>query len=108
MNWILKHPKATHEMLGFIPFFLSDDDPRPAREQLHEAYAHGGGWVPFPRKLGNTGFKMLPNGNMKYPGDPETQLLGESMLRTETIRVYNHAWVAIVQPDGTFEVARMD
>jgi hypothetical protein len=102
MKWTLKHPKATFEMLGYIPLFLNEAMPGTAREQLHHNYAHGGGWQPF------NGFTMLPSGNMKYPGDPETQLLAEARLRNETIRVYTHAWVAIVQPDGTFEVARMD
>ena len=93
------HP---HDVIGFIPLMLSEDDPRPAKEQLDSGYAHGGGWRPF------NGFKMLDNGNMKYPGDPETLLLAEGKFRDETIRVYEHAWVAIVQPDGSFEVCRMD
>jgi len=95
-------------MLGYIPQMLSEADPRPAKEQLDEGYRHGGGWQPFPRHIGGTGFAMLPSGNMQYPDDPETQLLAETRLRDETIRVYLHAWVAIVQPDGSFEVARMD
>lgn len=102
MLWIMKHPQATLEMLGYIPGFLSEHDPRPAREQLHTGYSHGGGWEPF------VGFSMLPNGDMSYPGDPPTQLLAETQLRNETIRFYEHAWVAIVQPDGSFEVARLD
>jgi hypothetical protein len=88
------------DMLGYIPYFLGDHDPRPAHEQFHSKYI--GGWSPFK------GFKMLPNGNLKYPGDPETQLLAEGYFREELIRFYQHSWVAIVQPDGTFEVSRMD
>ena len=97
----VNHPMAV-ELLGFIPQFLSPNDERPAREQFHTAYSHGGGWRPFK------GFDMLPNGNMSYPGDPPTRLIAEAKLRDETIRVYEHAWVAIVQPDGAFEVARID
>jgi len=89
-------------MLGFIPSFLNSADPRSAREQLDTAYVHGGGWSPFP------GFKMLPSGNIQFPGDPETQLLFEAKLHDELIRVYTSAWVAIVQPDGSFEISRMD
>src|SRR3982751_2684992 len=48
MQWILKHPKMTPEGLGAIPYFLDEDDPRPAREQFHERYNHGGGWRPMP------------------------------------------------------------
>lgn len=48
MRWVLFHPKMTPEMLGLIPSFLSESDPRPAREQFDENYQHGGGWRPLP------------------------------------------------------------
>lgn len=102
MIWEMKHPKATIEMLGYLPSFLSENDPRPAKEQLDTGYSHAGGWQPFK------GFKIAANGNLEYPGDPPTQLLAETSLRKETIRFYDHAWVAVVQPDGSFEVCRMD
>lgn len=101
MFWKKMHPDCTEEMLGFIPFFLSDQDPRSAKEQFNENYAHAGGWQPFE------GFKMVDDG-LLYPGDPKTMLLAETKLRDETIRFYEHAWVAIVQPDGSFEICRMD
>jgi hypothetical protein len=106
ITFTMKHPRATGEMLGFIPSFLFDTDPRPARDQLHERYSHGGGWFPMPKDT----FTMLPNGNLrsKYSYDPDTVLLAEAKLREETIRVYDHEWVAVIQPDGTFEVSRMD
>jgi hypothetical protein len=99
-----KHPRATREMLGYIPNFLDESDPRGAVEQLHENYMHGGGWHPYE------GFTMLPNGNLKssFPEDPDTQLLAEIQFRHEVVRVYQHAWVAVVQPDGSYAVARMD
>lgn len=102
MLWRQKHPKATPDMLGLIPDFVSEADPRPAKEQFHTAYAHGGGWNDF------TGFAMLSDGNMQYPGDPPTRLLYETQLRDETIRVYEDAWVAIIQPDGSFVVSSLD
>lgn len=102
MNWKLLHPKASLEMLGFIPHFLSEANPQRAREQLHNAYAHGGGWLPL------SGWSLLPDGRIQYPGDEPVLALAETKLRDETIRVYLHAWVAIIQPDGTFEVSRMD
>ena len=108
MLWTQKHPRASTEHLGFIPSFIKETDPRPAAEQFADHYAFGGGWMPFK------GFTMLPNGNMQYgdpseeDADPPTLLLWESFLRDETIRVYDSAWVAIVQPDGSFSVSRMD
>jgi len=101
MIWVAKHPQTTQEMLGYIPSFLSEDDPRPAAVQFNSNYPFGG-WDPFP------GFKMMANGNLLYPGDPPVELLAETKLRDEVIRFYNHAWVVIIQPDGSFEACRMD
>jgi hypothetical protein len=100
--WIAKHPKATPEMLGYIPGWIHEDDSRPIKEQIDNNYRHGGGWYNFQ------GFTMAENGNLHYPGDPPTLLLFEAKLRDETIRFYQHSWVAIVQKDGSFEVARID
>ena len=102
MQWIQKHPRANMEMLGFIPMFLNERDPRPAREQMNSNYSHGGGWRPLQ------GFKMLSNGNLKYPGDPEYLLLFETKLRNETIRFYTSEWLAIIQEDGSFEASRVN
>lgn len=92
---------TTH--LGFIPSFLSEYDPRPAREQLDQNYAHGGGWSPMP------GWQLQSDGeSLRYPGDPVLHPLAEAKLRDETIRFYDCAFVAIFQPDGSFEVDRLD
>ena len=100
-DWTIKHPQATMEMLGFVPSFLDDSDPRPARIQFDHNYSFAGGWTPFP------GFTMRSD-SLLYPGDPPLLLLAETKLRDETIRFYNASWVAIIQPDGSFEVCRMD
>lgn len=106
MIWIRKHPRASLHTLGYIPEFLDETDSRPARDQFNTAYGHGGGWRPFK------GHTMVEDtngtGTLQYPGDPPMLLLFETQLREETIRVYQHAWVAIIQLDGSFEVARLD
>lgn len=99
MMWVQKHPRATADMLGLLPTLVSDTDPRGAREQFNTNYQ--GGWDPFP------GFTRTPQG-LKYPGDPPMPLLAEAKLRDELIEFYDCAWVAVVQPDGSFEVCRMD
>lgn len=88
--------------LGIIPEFLSELDPRSAKDQFNANYSHGGGWSPMD------GFKMMAGGIMSYDGDPPFMPLYIAHLRTETIFVYESAWVAIVQPNGDFEVARLD
>jgi hypothetical protein len=90
--------------LGWIPAFLSPDDPRPAREQFDERYAHGGGWRPM--KEWHVGDANLPT--IQYPGDPALQPVAFTHFRDELICIYPHAWVGIFQLDGTFEVSRMD
>jgi hypothetical protein len=94
-------------MLGYIPSFLDDGDPRPAREQFNDNYVHGG-WHPGPQ-----GITIGEDGSLLYPGDPPTQCLAETILHEgtscpEIVRLYEHAWVAIIQVDGTYEIARMD
>lgn len=99
--------------VGMIPMFLSESDPRPAREQFNERYAHGGGWRSF------NGFELSPGPtpalldgdnipNIKYPGDPIMPPLAYAMLRDEMIVIYQYAWVMILQPDGSYEISRMD
>lgn len=87
---------------GFIPYMLSEHSDKTTVEQLDAGYAHGGGWHEF------NGFAMRVNGNMSYKGDPDTILYAEGKYRDDIIRVYEHAWVAVVHPDGSFNVARMD
>jgi hypothetical protein len=90
-------------LLGFLPSWLDPDDPAKAAEQLGKNYQHGGGWRPFH------GFKMDPdNGTLIYPQDPPLEPIAIMILREERIAVYLHGWVAVIQPDLSFEVCRMD
>ena len=84
-----------------IPDWLSEHDPRPAKEQIHTAYAHGGGWHKME------GFTMKGT-TLLYPGDPPFKAIAVMKFRDETILVYEHAIFAIVQRDGSFEAARLD
>jgi hypothetical protein len=95
-------PAVAAEAMGPIPAWLDEDDPRPAREQLDQNYQHGGGWDPF------IGFKLLPDGSIKYPGDPALKPLAALAFRKELILFFPFAWVMILQKDGTFEICRMD
>lgn len=91
--------------LGYIPLFLSENDPRSAKEQFNANYAHGGGWQPFE------GFKLdtcQEQFCLKYPGDRPMKEIGRGTLRNETIVVFEYSWVAIIQSDGSYAIARMD
>lgn len=97
---VTRHPQFTHEMLGFIPSFLDVNDPRDARSQIDAKYLSG--WNSFK------GHKMLPDGSIKYPGDPPLPVLCEIHFRDEILLCYDYAWVAIKGSDGTFDIARLD
>jgi hypothetical protein len=101
MDWEMLHPQMTLDHLGFIPYFFRAENPEPARAQIHGIYISG--WHPFQ------GFTMDPETHvLKYPGDPKMPPLAQARLRDELILFYDCAWVAIVQPDGSFETARVD
>jgi hypothetical protein len=89
------------EVTGYIPSFFDADDPRSAREQVDSAYQHGGGWRPY------SGFKYTPRA-LYHPGDPPMTLRAHAQLRDEQLRLYRSAWLAIVQLDGSVEIARVD
>ena len=103
MKWWTKHDRVD---TGLLPMFLSAADPRGAVAQLNDAYAHGGGWRPFK------GFKLVGRSTsdfvLQYPDDPPLPLLAWTMLRGELVGLFLGSWVVVVQPDGRFEVCRMD
>lgn len=102
-EWRLLHPEMTQEALGYLPLYLSDSDQRPAAVQFQERYGPiGGGWTPTKQKI-----ELKPDG-LHFPGDPVMPPLAETKLGDETIRFYDCSWVAIIQPDGSYEIARID
>lgn len=110
------HPKATADHVGFIPEFLSEEDPRSAVEQINQNYAHGGGWRDLPVG-GSEGFSLAPTGLLLFPGDPALVPLAEASLHGgicepdatgELIIVYTNAFVAVKRADGSYRVARID
>lgn len=106
-DWTLS-PHAHPSALGILPLFLSEADPRPAATQLHEAYAHGGGWQPFKGfTLGRPEADPL-TWALEYPGDRPMEAVGFARLRDETVVLFEYSWVAIVAADGAWQVARMD
>jgi hypothetical protein len=92
------------ERLGLIPLWINPNDLRPAAQQLDEGYQHGGGWDPFK------GFTLDEHYQLNYFGDPPVKPIAYTKLVStrELVVIYEHAWVAVIQPDRSFEVCRMD
>lgn len=102
MKITILHPRCTVDHLGYIPSFLDERNPAPAKEQFDQNYGHGGGWHPLK------GFKLEDDNSLVYPGDPPQRPIAAIRFREELVLIYSHAWVAVIQPDRSFEVCRMD
>jgi hypothetical protein len=92
---------------GLLPQFLNENDPRGAVAQINEAYAHGGGWHEFE------GFKLVWDHawhivGLAYPEDPTMWELSRCQFRDELVVLCESDWVAVIQKNGAFNVARID
>ena len=92
---------------GLIPEFFSEHDPRSAREQLHENYAHGGGVRPF-QGFTLQSWQSPGEAHLTYPGDPPMREVSRATLRDETIILFDYSWLAIIQPSGDHIITRVD
>lgn len=100
-EWELLHPQMTLAHLGYLQNFLSTASPATAVEQIDRMYSHGGGWQPM------SDWKMAGD-TIQYPGDPPLSPIARTRLRDEEILLYPSSWVCVRQPDGAFEIARVD
>jgi hypothetical protein len=103
MIWFARHPQFEFEMLGIIPSFLDEADPRDAKTQLDANYGYGGYWMGA-----ESGVRLGHNDAMLYPDDLPQPVLAETRLRDERILFYPGEFVGVVAADGTFAVQRMD
>ena len=107
---------TNEHLAGMLPMFLDAKDPRGAVAQLHESYAHGGGWQPFKgftlAKADRNALGVFrPGGQflqLEYPEDPPMMEISRGHLREEVIVLFQYNWVAVVQPSGEYEIARID
>jgi hypothetical protein len=101
-RWATFDPGFTIEHLGFLPDILWPDDPRSVKDQLNDRYAHGGGY------RSSSGFKLCKDMALKWPGDPLQRPLAAVLINQELVVFYPHAFLLVMQPDGSFEVTRVD
>jgi len=105
MPWVTRNP----EMLGMLPMIISEYDGRPAAEQIEERYAHGGGYSPYGKgKWALSGESTLLEARLEYQGDRPLREIARIRLKTETVIVFEYAFVAILGDDEELNVTRMD
>ncbi len=104
-----KHPYGDvrlEDIVGALVLCWDKNDPRPAIEQHDERQMGNGPWSDSKGK-----FKLDPETYfLKYPGDPayKPMAIAELPLTKQKIIVYNHAWVVILDEDGSWTVDRRD
>lgn len=104
---------VTLDWLGLIPSMMSAYDPTPIAEQVDANYQHGGGWRPLKGWNMDEDYVLTYGNQEAEDRDPPLHPLfmaehdrGGGVM--EKVFFYDSAWVNVVQPDGTFEVSRMD
>jgi hypothetical protein len=86
-----------------LPDILLASDKRPVKEQLEDRYAHGGGWRPIP------GMRMTRDYVLHFPGDPPFKPAAYSAFGDEIVIFYPQcSLLAVVHPDASYEVCRVD
>ena len=89
------------EAAGFLPVILQPTDARPAREQLADRYAHGGGYNPIE---GNWRLSVRPSGlwRLTYPGTPKLEEVSRTYLplSKELLVLFQCSFLAIVETTG--------
>lgn len=106
------HPEWSNPRAAgpYLPRFLSNDDPRSARDQINANYISG--WNAFAgfelAKMKNLAGQSLHLYCLRYPGDPAMKERSRATLRNEMVVLFDYDWIAIIQEDGTYEVARCD
>jgi hypothetical protein len=90
-------------VIGYLVNFLNPSDPRGAVAQIGTSYISG--WNDF------NGFQLNKSGDrysLAYPNDRPMRELSRTTMRGETIVLFEYDWVAVIQPNGSFKVARLD
>lgn len=89
--------------LSVLATIITANDPRPLKEQIHEGYAHGGGYHPCK------GFTLdFENLALRYPGDPPLRPLATTTINNERFVLFESDFCAIIQPDNAYDIIRMD
>lgn len=95
-------------VVGLLPLILLDSDSRPAKDQLNDRYAHGGGYRPTLSdswQLGVEGGAYV----LYYPEDPPFHEQARIKLPCgETCVLFDASFMTIIQKDLSFVVTRVD
>ena len=99
--WIALSDDLHPDEIGFLATWLDTDDPRCVADQIGDNYV--GGWHPWNGYHFNT-----RSGTLTYKSDPPLYPIAATKIRDEMVLLYSCSRVLILQPDNSFEIARID
>jgi len=104
------HPRATQDMLGFIPHYFDDRliGSYTAEQLMIAGYQQTAGCEPNDYFNRVQQFQMREGGVLKFPGDRPMKPIAMYQFGTETLYFYESEMFSIVQPDASFKVWRLD
>lgn len=98
--------KGDVEAFGYILDMIMPTDDVPLWEQIHNGYAHGGGWHDFD------GFSVIDEGDerkLRYPGDPDFKELARITVNDdEELSIFDYSWVLWRKKGHADKIARID
>lgn len=107
--WHIQEQRFSPKMLGFLPDLISNLYPGNVAEQLERNYAHGGGYRDLTKlEPGKWTFNKR-NKTLRYRGESDIfNPLASVQIKDEMVYFYKYSLLAIVKPDGSFAVTRVD
>jgi len=102
LDWYLNNNvKDAMEHLGRIPLLFNPQSSDDAWLQLEENYPDG-----YQPQTGDA-WTLTNDEYLIYKGMPPCPPSATAYLRHEKLLVYAGGWLAIVQPDGSYTLARV-
>jgi len=96
------------EALGMIPAWIDPNQEDPLWYQVHENYAHGGGWRDydgFTVERGSGGRRYV----LSHAGDPDMREIARLQTASEVLVMFPYSWVLWQNlDDGETKIARID
>lgn len=103
----------TNADLFFLRGIFQEEDPQSVEEQINTRYAHGGGFDPMEGWTLFEGWEKEGDARMSYPGSEledatEVREIARGQVRGTILVLFDYEFLAIIKPDGAFQVTRVD
>lgn len=107
--WTLYDHRFGREVLGLLPALISNEYFGNVAEQLERNYAHGGGYRDLTKLEPDKWVFNKRKKTLRHRAERSTfKPIASTQIKDEQVYFYQYALLAIVKPDGSFAVTRVD